>query len=162
MRDRRVVCPPTHLRLSFRATETIVPTTTLPLLVSSGGNPSCLTTHPHCAFTTLLCSPVHAKHENTNEGVFLCSAHFLHFPMHAEHVNTSSLMCFIYSPMHAEHENTPTLVCFRVRHVFYALKCTPSMKPHPHWCVFMFGACCMPSNAMRRGFPLLVIVYINI
>ena len=81
------------------------------------------------------CPPVLSNARQTRKhilnGVLSCSARFLH------------------SPMHAKHENTLTLVCFRVRHVFYALECTLSMKQHPDWCFFMFDAFPVPSNVRR-------------
>jgi len=45
-------------------------------------------------------------------------------------------------PMYTEHENTWPRACFRVRR----LACiTPSIEPHPRWCVSVLGAFPAPS-----------------
>src|SRR6266545_2288764 len=51
-------------------------------------------------------------------------------------------MPFLRPLMHAEHENTRPRACFRVRR----LACiTPSIEPHPHWCVSVLSAFPAPS-----------------
>jgi len=76
-----------------------------------------------------------------------------------EHETTPSLVCFRVRrlPMHAEHETTPTLVYFRARHLAYPLQWMPSTKPHPRWCVFVFGTFLRPPmHAEHETTPTLV------
>jgi len=69
--------------------------------------------------------------EDTNEGVLLCSA------------------CFLHPLLHAEHERTPLLVSFRSRRVFYTQQRTPNMRGHHGWCPFMLGVFSTFTDAHR-------------
>ena len=59
--------------------------------------------------------------KDTNEGVFSCSALFLH------------------PTPHAERKKTPTRVSFRVRRCSFALHHMQNAKRHPRGCLFVFG-----------------------
>src|SRR6266511_719458 len=75
-------------------------------------------------------------------GVFSCSAHFRTPDVHRprKHTLVGVFLCsmpFLCPLMHAEHENTRSRACFCVRR----LACiTPSIEPHPRWCVSVLGA----------------------
>ena len=67
---------------------------------------------------------------DTTVGVFSCSASFLH------------------PATHAEHKETPSLVSFRARHLFYIHQCTPNMRRHHRWCLFVL--CAYPASPDAR------------
>ena len=56
---------------------------------------------------------------------------------------------FPATPMHVEHENTPSLVCFRVRYLFFTSGKVLNTNTHPRWCVFTFGT--FLATTTQRG-----------
>ena len=56
---------------------------------------------------------------------------------------------FPATPMHVEHENTPSLVCFRVRYLFFTSGKVLNTNTHPRWCVFAFGT--FLATTTQRG-----------
>jgi hypothetical protein len=72
---------------------------------------------------------------DTFNGVFSCSASFLH------------------PPTHAEHDETPTMVSFHAWRrflTFHVHVCPPNTKGHQHWCLFVLGAVSTSTQVARR------------